>query len=166
MITDLVQIRRLGERNKNDNLRFRAHLKRHDHSDRRLRRLGEQIEAQIDCKQCANCCRVAEAGVKDRDIIKLSKFLGVTPEEFRRDFTQRGEFQELILKRSEAGCVFLKNNLCSVYEARPRSCANFPNLVRGEGSIASRMWQFVDRASYCPIVYNWLEAVKQEMGFR
>jgi hypothetical protein len=27
------------------------------------------------------------------------------------------------------------------------------------------MWQFIDRACYCPIVYNTLEAWKQETGF-
>ena len=42
----------------------------------------------------------------------------------------------------------------------------FPHLVRGQGSIASRMWQFVDRACYCPIVYNSLEAFKDELRFR
>jgi hypothetical protein len=38
-------------------------------------------------------------------------------------------------------------------------------LVRGGGSFASRMWQLVDRAAYCPIVYNSLEAFKEELGF-
>jgi hypothetical protein len=28
------------------------------------------------------------------------------------------------------------------------------------------MWQFIDRACYCPIVYNSLEAFKVETGFR
>ncbi len=166
MLTDLVQIDRLGRQKKTENARFRVYLKSHDYSDRRLRRLAEEIESQIDCTQCANCCRVAEAGVKDRDIEKLAKFIGVSREEFLRDYTDRNEANELILKRTKSGCVFLKDNLCSVYEARPRSCANFPNLVRGDGSIASRMWQMVDRAAYCPIVYNWMETVKQEMGFR
>ncbi|HTS49069.1 MAG TPA: YkgJ family cysteine cluster protein [Bryobacteraceae bacterium] len=166
MLTDLVQIDRLGRQKKTENARFRVYLKSHDYSDRRLRRLAEEIESQIDCTQCANCCRVAEAGVKDRDIEKLAKFIGVSHEEFLRDYTGRNESNELILKRTESGCVFLEGNLCSVYEARPRSCANFPNLVRGDGSIASRMWQLVDRAAYCPIVYNWMETVKQEMGFR
>ena len=32
--------------------------------------------------------------------------------------------------------------------------------------IASRMWQFVDRATYCPIVYNWMEAVKELTKFK
>src|SRR5437016_1379289 len=108
MLTDLVQIGRLEHQKRNENARFRVYLKRHNHSDRRLRRLGEQIEAQIDCTQCANCCRVSEAGINERDIEKLSKFVGVSVDEFRRDFTQRNEDNDLILKRLESGCVFLK----------------------------------------------------------
>ena len=165
MITDLVQIRRLGHQKRNENFRFRAYLKNHRHSDRRLRRFGEDIEAQIDCTECANCCRVSEVGITDRDVDKLAKFIGVTRQEFLRDSTQRDEDDDLILKRTPAGCVFLKDNLCTVYEARPQNCANFPHLVRGSGSIASRMWQFVDRAEFCPIVYNWMEKVKEDIGF-
>jgi uncharacterized protein len=72
-----------------------------------------------------------------------------------------------ILRRTpETGCVFLDGNSCSVYDARPETCQRFPHMVRGSGSIASRMWQFVDRATYCPIVYNSLEAFKVELRFR
>jgi hypothetical protein len=39
-----------------------------------------------------------------------------------------------------------------------------PQVVRGNGSIVSRMWEPIDRACYCPIVYNSLEAFKDEMG--
>jgi Fe-S-cluster containining protein len=167
MLTDLVQIARIGRQKKTENERFRLYLKNHRHSDRRLRVFGEEIQSQIDCTKCANCCRVTETGITERDIEKLSKFLGVTHDEFLRDFTMRAaEDNELILKRDENGCVFLKDNLCSVYEARPQNCANFPHLVRGDGSIASRMWQFLDRTTYCPIVYNWMEKVKEDIGFR
>ena len=165
MLTDLVQIRRLGHQKRNENFRFRAYLKNHRHSDRRLRRFGEDIEAQIDCTKCANCCRVSEVGITDRDVEKLAKFLGMSKEEFLHDSTQRDEEGDLILRKTEAGCIFLKDNLCTVYEARPQNCANFPHLVRGTGSIASRMWQLVDRAEYCPIVYNWMEKVKEDIGF-
>jgi hypothetical protein len=165
MLTDLVQIRRLGQQKRDENSRFRAYLRNHRHSDRRLRRFGEDIEAQIDCTTCANCCRVSEVEITDRDIDKLAKFLGMTREEFIRDSTQQADSGELILKRTEAGCVFLKDNLCTVYEARPQNCANFPHLVRGAGSIASRMWRLVERAEYCPIVYNWMEKVKEDIGY-
>jgi len=56
MITDLVQIRLLGEKKRPENERFRRHMKAHDHSDRILRRIAEGIQDQIDCTQCANCC--------------------------------------------------------------------------------------------------------------
>ena len=86
-------------------------------------------------------------------------------QQFVRDYTMQSADEGRILKRTEAGCVFLSGNDCNVYEARPASCQTFPNVVRGNGSIPSRMWEFVDRATYCPIVYNWMEAVKEETGF-
>jgi hypothetical protein len=165
MLTDLVQIQRLERQKRNENSRFRSYLKSHRHSDRRLRRFGEEIEAQIDCTQCANCCRVTEVEITDRDIEKLAKFLGVSHAGFLRDYTQRDGDDHLILKRSENGCVFLEGNLCSVYEARPQNCVNFPHVVRGNGSIDSRMWKLIDRAGFCPIVYNWMEKVKEDLGF-
>jgi uncharacterized protein len=166
MITDLVQIRRLEQQHRGENAKFRAYLKSHRHSDRRLRRFGEQIEAEIDCTACANCCRVTEVGITEKDIEKLAKFVGTSEREFVEQFTSLDESGAPILKRNEGGCVFLEGNLCSVYEARPVNCANFPHVVRGSGSISSRMWEFLDRVGYCPIVYNWMETVKEDIGFR
>ena len=166
MLTDLVQIQRLEKQKRAENSRFRAYLRSHRHSDRRLRRFGEEIEAEIDCTQCANCCRVTEVDITERDIERLAKFLGTSPAEFVRDYTQRDKEGHLILKRSEKGCVFLEGNLCSVYEARPQNCVNFPHVVRGSGSIDSRMWKLIERAGFCPIVYNWMEKVKEDLGFQ
>ena len=80
--------------------------------------------------------------------------------------TEQSPEEGTILRRSkETGCVFLDGMTCTVYDARPETCQKFPHVVRGSGSIASRMWQFADRACYCPIVYNSLEAFKKELGF-
>lgn len=166
MLTDLVQIRRLGEQGRAENERFRRHLKTHDVPERRFRRIAEEIEAEIDCTICANCCRVATVELQERDVEKLAKFLRISPGKFLRDYTEESDDEGVILKRTEQGCVFLSGNDCLVYEARPATCEGFPHLVRGAGSIASRMWQFIDRACYCPIVYNALEAFKDHVGFR
>jgi Fe-S-cluster containining protein len=166
MITDLVQIRLLGEKKRGENERLRRHMKTHDHSDRILRRIGEGIEEQIDCTQCANCCKVATARVTERDAERLARFLRIKPARFLADYTMEGGEEGTILRRTEEhGCVFLDGATCTVYDARPESCQKFPHVVRGAGSIASRMWQFADRACYCPIVYNSLEAFKKELGF-
>jgi Fe-S-cluster containining protein len=167
MITDLVQIRILGEKKRSENERFRRHLKSHDHSDRILRRIAEGIQEQIECRECANCCKVATAKLSERDVERLARHLRIPPERFLAGYTAMSEEEGRILKRSdETGCVFLDGKECTVYDARPDTCQRFPHLVRGNGSIASRMWQFVDRACYCPIVYNSLEAFKVELGFQ
>jgi Fe-S-cluster containining protein len=166
VLTDLVQIRTLGEKKRPENERFRRHLKRHDHSDRILRRIGEKIEDEIDCTACANCCRVATVRVTERDVERISKELGMPREQFLSEHTVQDEADGLILARGPNGCTFLQGNLCSIYDVRPDHCSRFPHLVRGPGSIVSRMWEFADRACYCPIIYNALEAFKTETGFQ
>jgi uncharacterized protein len=167
VVIDLVQIRILGEKKRDENLRFRRHLKSHDHSDRILRRIAEGVEGEIDCTACANCCRVATAKVTERDLERLGRYFRLKPQRILDDYCQESEEEGMVLKRSEEkGCVFLDGNVCTVYDARPESCQRFPHLVRGNGSIASRMWEMVDRAVYCPIVYNSLEAFKEETKFR
>lgn len=166
MITDLVQIKQLGEKKRDENIRLRIHIKTHDYGDRRLRRIAEGIEDAIDCTQCAECCRTATATVTERDAEKLARRLRIPLNRFYAEYTAKCPEEGLILKRTEAGCVFLAGNECTVYDTRPQTCTAFPHLVRGAGSIASRLWKMADRATYCPIVYNTLEAFKDAVGFR
>ena len=165
MVTDLIQIGRLGESKRAENQKLRLHLKRHDFVEKRLRRISEEVEEQIDCTTCANCCRVATTTLQERDVEKLSKYLRLPRDQFLARYTVQDAEEGLILKRNENGCVFLDGNLCSIYEARPSTCADYPHLVRGAGSLVHRMWQMIDRACYCPIVYNALERFKVEVRF-
>ena len=166
MITDLVQIKRLGERKRDENSRFRAWMKSHNYVERRFKAIAQGIEDAIDCRECANCCRVATTQLNERDIARLARGLGMAESELIADYTVESPDEGRILKRNENGCVFLNGNECSVYEFRPGTCQLFPHLVKGNGSLASRMWQMADRAEYCPIVYNSLEGFKAETGFR
>jgi len=165
MIEDLVQIRLLGEKKRPENERFRRYLKAHDHSDRRLRRMAEAIEEQIDCTKCANCCRVATTRISERDIERLSRHLGTSPERFVTDYTTTSEDEGLILKRGDTGCVFLEGNLCGVYESRPDTSSRFPMMQGVNRSIVLGRWKCRHRACYSPIVYNALESFKEDAGF-
>src|SRR5664279_546075 len=99
MLTDLVQIKLLGEKKRPENERFRKHMKSFDHSDRILRRIGEEIEDAIDCLQCANCCRVATAKVTERDVERLAKHFRVKPARIMADYVEKSAEEGLILKR-------------------------------------------------------------------
>ncbi|HEX4770491.1 MAG TPA: YkgJ family cysteine cluster protein [Bryobacteraceae bacterium] len=166
MITDLVQIKRFGEKQREENLRFRAWMKRHNFVERRFKAIAQQTEEEMDCTTCANCCRVATTQVSERDVERLAKHFRIPVAQFLRDYTVETAEEGRILKRTENGCVFLEGTLCSVYEARPNTCELFPHLVKGNGSLVSRMWHMPDRAVYCPIVYNTLERFKAETSFQ
>jgi Fe-S-cluster containining protein len=168
MITDLIQIRTLGEKKLDENLRFRRFMKSHDYSDRILRRIAEGIEDQIDCTACGNCCKTSTVHITERDIDRLARHFHLSPQRVIDGYTQPDQEEGgLNLKFTEGeGCVFLEGTVCSVYDARPDICQRYPHLVRGNGSIVSRLWSIAPRASVCPIVYNSLEAFKQELRFR
>jgi Fe-S-cluster containining protein len=167
VITDLVQIERLGEKKRKENEALRKHMKTHDVHERRLRKIAEDIEDQIDCTECANCCRVATTKLLERDVERLAKLFRLSISQFKAQYTVEDPEDGLILQRDEqTGCVFLQGKLCAIYESRPTACENFPHLVRGQGSLPARMWEFIDRATYCPIVYNSLEAFKPAVGFK
>jgi len=142
LVTDLVQIKRLGEQKRDENLRLRMHLKRHAFVERKLKAIADRIEKKTDCLACANCCRNATARLQERE-------------------------EGLLLKRHEDGsCVFLNGNECLIYRHRPTACRHFPHLTSGPGSLIWRMWEMPDRATYCPIVYNTLEEWKDEVDFQ
>ena len=166
MTSDLVQIKRVGEKQRAENERFRAWLKRHNFVEKRFKAIAQETEDAIDCKACANCCKVATTQIGERDAERLARYLGMRISDFLRDYTIESAEEGRILRRNENGCVFLAGNLCSVYKARPQTCELFPHLAKGNGSLLSRMWHMPDRAVYCPIVFNTLEQFKVETGFK
>jgi Fe-S-cluster containining protein len=172
VITDLVQIRRLGEKKRDENLKFRRYLKSHTFVERQFRKAAEEVQDQIDCRQCGECCRVTDVQIVERDVEKLAHFLGMPARIFVEKHTALDEDGAMILRRnppsgdSKGGCEFLEGNECTVYEARPGNCERFPHLLRGSASLEAKMWDFADRATYCPIVYNWMEQVKGLTKFR
>jgi uncharacterized protein len=143
-------------------------MKTHDFPERRFRRVAEDTEEKMDCRACANCCKVAETNITERDVARLAKAMRLTVKQVIATYTTMSaqEEDETILRRNEHGCIFLDGNDCTIYDVRPDTCRDFPHLVRGPGSIQSRMWQMIDRATYCPIVYNSLEEYKDIVGFQ
>jgi len=126
VITDLIQIRRLGEKRRDENLHFRRWIKSHVFVERQFRRTAEEIHAQIDCRQCAECCRVTEVELSERDIEKLMKYLRLPRKKFIEAYTGTGEDGTLILKRTaEKGCVFLDGNDITHLNAAAKEISDF-----------------------------------------
>jgi Fe-S-cluster containining protein len=92
-----------------------------------------------DCNKCpAYCCSYARIIVEDEDIARLADHFGLKVKEARKQFTKKGEEEgERILRHQldehfTTICQFIdpKTRGCTVYEARPAICREFPGKGR------------------------------------
>lgn len=161
---------RLSEEKAEQNLRFRHFLKESpltpDQLDRLVLAATDEVWAGVDCTRCANCCKQACIVLDQQDVGRLATHLGVSGEvliqsylEPEEDPDQAGERWQMRL----SPCPFLKDNRCSVYEARPAVCGRYPYLH--EPDFVFRMLGTIERAETCPIVFEVLERMKDRTGF-
>jgi uncharacterized protein len=88
-----------------------------------------------NCDRCPSyCCSYPRIQVEPSDLMRLAKHFGVTEGAARKMFVRRGEERgELILRHTPdeiygTACQFLDRGTrrCSIYEARPAICRNYP----------------------------------------
>lgn len=81
------------------------------------------------CTGCGKCC-TGEPGyvfITPDEIVAMAEILEISPDEFVRKYTRRiGSRLSLKEDSTTFDCVFLKDNRCSVYTARPSQCRTFP----------------------------------------
>ena len=86
------------------------------------------------CSKCPGyCCSYPEIEVTQRDIARLAKHLGITEAQAEARYTKG----ERLLRHQkdrifESVCVFLdqQTRRCTVYEARPGVCRDYPDSKR------------------------------------
>jgi len=167
VVTDLAEIARLGTAKAGENLEFRRYLAERHNTDYQFQILASEVQKHVDCTACGNCCRCSVVSVTNSDIERIASHFGVTPETAARRYTgpDPDGHKSRILKNSGNACVFLDGNLCMIYEARPKTCREFPHVAIGMHSLGSRQSSHGRWASLCPIIYNALESYKHLTGF-
>jgi Fe-S-cluster containining protein len=167
VVTDLAEVFRLGTAKVQENLAFRRYLSGHHHTERPFQILASEVQQHIDCTSCANCCRHSVVSVNRSEIEQIAEYIHSTPEETVRLYTvpDRDAPALRILRSSKEGCVFLDGNLCMIYEARPKTCRDFPHVAAGTHSLGGRPSSLARWAALCPIIFNALESYKHLTGY-
>ena len=84
---------------------------------------------RFQCTACGACCTGPGGAVwlSDEDEARLSRTLSVSKETLRAQYLRK-LFGKYILKEgdSDGRCIFLKEQRCIVYEARPDQCKSYP----------------------------------------
>jgi Fe-S-cluster containining protein len=97
------------------------------------------VRAKYSCSKCpAYCCSYPEIEVTPRDIERLAKHFNIAYSVAEERFTKYDAKEKVRLLRHRQDrvfatvCTFLdqKTRRCSVYEARPAVCRDFPDSPR------------------------------------
>jgi len=164
MKTDLDRLKQSSEEKAEENWQFRAFLKGSDTPfrkiDRMVHSLYKEISSQIDCTDCANCCKEIGVVLDQEDIERLSKGLGISQVQLKKQYLVRGEEPgEFVFE--EKPCPLLKKNRCSCYNHRPKECRSYPHLDKKD--FVLRLIGVIQNSSICPIVFNVYEHLKAEI---
>jgi hypothetical protein len=116
--------------------------------------LHEEAFSQIDCLQCARCCKNYSPRFKTPDIKRISRLLKMKESVFIDTYLKLDEEGDYVVKSTP--CPFLgADNYCSIYEDRPSDCRRFP--YTDEDVFLKRPRITLKNASFCPAVYYVLE---------
>ena len=102
---------------------------------------------EMDCLQCANCCKSIPPIVSMRDAKRIAKGLGLSKKDFLDKYTLLDEDGDLVINASP--CPFLaEDNKCNIYEDRPAACRLYPHS--GEKLFYKNLSHHKRNVKYCP----------------
>jgi len=104
----------------------------------------------FECTSCGNCCTKSDGFVNldESEAANIAKLLNLSESEFLETYVDMlPEAKTLSLKsRSNGDCIFLKDEQCQVYQARPTQCRTFPFWP--ENLKSAYRWRHVEKE--CP----------------
>jgi len=82
----------------------------------------------FECTHCGNCCRLPGGKVElsQKEISEMSQTLHVRVDSFIQQFCHPDSNGYRLKEQEDGACIFLKDNLCIIYDKRPLQCRTFP----------------------------------------
>jgi len=84
------------------------------------------VWADVNCMECANCCKTMTPTFGRKDVVRIAAHLNMEPKEFVERWLKKDEESGDWVNKQQP-CQFLVDNKCSIYEVRPKDCAEFPH---------------------------------------
>jgi Fe-S-cluster containining protein len=156
----LAKFREEAASAKKSNEKFIEKLKREKPADLddTMHALHEEVFAETDCTNCANCCKTISPIFKQKDIERVAKAMRMSPGPFIEKYLFMDEDGDFVL--NTAPCPFLDSqNYCIVYNDRPQACRGYPHTDR------KRVHQVLDitmlNTMVCPAVLEITNRLKE-----
>ncbi|MBC8266607.1 MAG: YkgJ family cysteine cluster protein [Flavobacteriales bacterium] len=159
MTIDLTKHKEQVKLKSKENVQFFKRLKKVKPKvlDKLIHPLHDEVFECTDCLKCANCCTTTGPLFTDKDISRIAKHLRIKPSEFVTKYLRLDEDRLYVLK--SVPCVFLgADNYCSIYDARPKACREFPHTDRIKQHQLLNLTE--KNAEVCPAVFSIIEKLK------
>ena len=145
-----------------ENIKFFKRLKRMRPKvlDQMIHPIHEEVFSCTDCLKCGNCCKTTSPLFTDKDISRIAKYLRIKPSAVVSQYLKIDEDRFYVLKN--APCTFLgDDNYCSIYDARPKACREYPHTDRVKQSQLLKITE--KNVEVCPAVFEIVEKLKKEL---
>ena len=161
MSIKLSEIKVLAKRSEAVNKKFIVWLKKKHPKDLDIKvsDIHDKVFENINCLDCANCCKSISPIITDKDIERIAKHLKLRPSVVTEKYLHLDNDGDYVY--NDTPCPFLdKDNYCKIYDVRPKSCSEYPHT--NQSKFINLLNITVKNTFYCPAVYEIMEILKKE----
>ncbi|WKS95359.1 YkgJ family cysteine cluster protein [Riemerella columbina] len=120
-----------------------------------------EVFEQINCLECANCCKTTGPLLTAQDIERIAKFLKMKSAAFEARYLRVDEDQDWVFQSMP--CPFLlDDNACMIYEVRPKACREFPHTNRKKVYQINHLT--LKNIEICPAALAWVDKMNVRLG--
>ncbi|RMZ61213.1 YkgJ family cysteine cluster protein [Chryseobacterium nematophagum] len=125
-----------------------------------VQKTHDDVFRDINCLQCANCCKTTGPLYTEKDIERIAKHLKMKAADFEAKFLRTDEDNDKVLQNLP--CYFLNDdNTCSIYEVRPKACREYPHTDRKKIYQINNL--MIKNTLICPAAFEFVERIKKNL---
>lgn len=116
---------------------------------------------RTDCLTCGNCCKTTSPIFTEKDIQRIAKYVKMKEHQFIATYLERDQDDFYVLKTAPCSFLDLNDNMCTIYDVRPKACNEYPHTNRRKFIQLTNLT--MKNTEICPAVYNIVEALKKKL---
>ena len=117
----------------------------------------ESVFEEVDCLDCAHCCKTTSPIFKERDIERISKTKKMSISRFSQQYLKRDDDGDWVLQIAPCSFLDQETNACTIYDVRPQACREFPHTNRK--NIAGILTLTERNTQLCPAVASMVKKI-------
>ena len=126
--------------------------------DKQVLEADAAVWEEVDCLDCANCCKTISPIFKQKDIERIAGTMRIRPGEFVERYLYVDDDEDYVLQQTP--CPFLmEDNKCSIYEHRPKACREYPHT--GQRKFHLNIAITKKNTLVCPAAFRVVEMLEE-----